>query len=231
MHGRYLNYFIPGVVAALIYVYLHYTILGWQEASAAATSDIPLIGSTLSGAANWTLGFMDTFIREGLKFLVLILLSPFNCLLSEKFDTELTGQTFSGGFIRIINDVLRTILIVIFALAMEYIFLALWWLLGVFIPDSLETVLDPVVRFLITSFFFGFAFYDFSLERYGVGNLSSWGFGFSNKAHMMVTGALFTLLMMVSLDLGAFIAPALITMISTATYVRMKGLTLPNVLN
>jgi CysZ protein len=87
-------------------------------------------------------------------------------------------------------------------------------------------VVNPVVYFIISSFFMGFAFYDFSLERYGVGTFSSWGVAFSNKLHMVLTGGLFTLLFMIPFA-GVILAPILVTMISTAAYIKMRGSATP----
>jgi CysZ protein len=151
------------------------------------------------------------------QFFVLTLLSPFNTVLSEKFDTELTGRKFEGGFIRILNDFLRMILVVILALILEFFLMGVWWILDWILPFGF---LSPLVYFLIGSFFFGFAFYDFSLERHGVGTLGSLGFAFKKPLHMIATGALFQLVFMIPVA-GIILAPVLLTMISTAVYVKM----------
>ena len=82
-------------------------------------------------------------------------------------------------------------------------------------------MLDELIYFLITSFFIGFSFYDFSLERYGVGFFGTIEFGFDKMAYMLVTGFLFSLIYLIP-QLGLIFAPFLITIISTVVYLKLK---------
>ena len=220
--GQLLVFFLPGLIVGLLY-YFVFSYTSAVSESAEALNDIPLVGGAATTVVQGTIGFVDILLFEVFKFVVLTLLSPFNCILSEKFDNKLTGNKFDGGFVRMLNDFLRAMLIVVLALIMEFFFLGVWWFFSWILGLSF---LDPVVYFLISSFFFGFAFYDFSLERYGIGTISSWGIAFSNMLHMVVTGGLFTLLFMIP-GVGVIIAPVLMTMISTAVYIRMRGNSTP----
>src|SRR5690606_24921740 len=149
---------------------------------------------------------------------ILTVLSPFNTILSEKLDTKLTGQKFSFSIIRLINDLFRMILVVIIAISMEFIFIGFWWLIC-WITGLNDTFIYPLISFLIGAFFFGFSFYDHSLERYEVNVFGSIGFAFSNGLLVMTTGAIFKLLYYFPYFwevsyLGIIIAPVLTTMIS-----------------
>ncbi len=219
--GKLLVFFLPGLIVGAIYLSATSYTAGVAE-SAESLNDVWLIGGFLSGTVKGTLGFIDVILNEVFKFTILVLLSPFNSMLSERFDEQLTGNKFEGGFIRILNDVLRAILIVILALLFELVFLLVWWIVSWIFPD----IIDTLVHFLLSSFFLGFAFYDYSLERYGIGTGSSWGFAFRNMLHMMITGGLFSLIFMIPVA-GIVIAPVLLTMISTATYLKMRGDKLP----
>lgn len=211
--GKFLMFFIPGAIIGLIYLYFQYQ--GNKVASAAHLGDdIPLIGSGISWVTDQVVGVFDMVFSEIYKFIILVLLSPVNCILSEKFDSYLTGKEYQFSLIRLINDFLRMILIVISALVLEYLFLGIWWIIQWFIPDFI----GETMFFLIASFFFGFSFYDFSMERYGLNFSKSWGFGFSKMGYMILTGAIFNLLMQVP-AIGIIVAPVLSSMISTAVYI------------
>jgi len=216
--GQLLIYFLPGAIIGLLFGFV-FTFTSQVSDSAQVLNDVPLIGEGAASMVTGTVSFFDTILTEIFKFTVLTLLSPFNCLLSEKFDNKLSGNKFDGGFIRIMNDVLRAMLIVVLALIFEFFFMGAWWFFSWIFGLG---ILNPFVYFIISSFFFGFAFYDFSLERYGFGTFSSWGMAFSNMLHMIITGALFTLLFLIPY-IGIVTAPVLVTMISTGTFLKMYG--------
>ncbi|MNE10559.1 putative sulfate transport protein CysZ [compost metagenome] len=147
-----------------------------------------------------------------------MVLSPVNCILSEKFDSYLTGREYKFDLIRLVNDFLRMILIVISALFLEYVFLVIWWVFSWILPDFI----GEAMFFLIASFFVGFSFYDYSMERYGLNFFKSWGLGFSKMSYMLITGGIFTLMIKIPV-VGIIAAPVVISMLSTAVYVLMKA--------
>jgi CysZ protein len=214
--GKFLVFFLPGFIIGIIALYFSWRANNLLDA-AHAVDDIPLVGSILSYSVDGIFGFFGFIANEFYKFLLLVCLSPVNCILSEKYDNYLTNNKFEGGLVRIINDVLRAILIVTIVLLMEYITLFVWWILTFLIP--MDEYLTPIVQFLISAFFLGFAFYDYSLERYQKSTLSSLGFSFSNMGIVVLTGALFSALYTIPY-IGIIIAPVLLTMISTVVYVR-----------
>lgn len=216
--GKLLMFFIPGIVVGLWYFWAYVYTQDLNE-SATGLKSVWLIGDYLHSGASWFIELFQGFLFIVFKFVVLTFLSPFNSILSEKFDTELTGRKFETSFIRILNDVLRAILVVMLALSLEFLFMGVWWILSVLLPFS--DILDPIMYFLISSFFFGFAFFDYSLERHGVGTGSSLGFAFSHMGHMILTGAIFTVIFMIPIA-GIILAPVLTTMISTGVYIKMK---------
>lgn len=213
--GKFLLYFIPGLIIGLIYLYFMFQAKR-ALAIVHAGDDIPIIGGAISWLADGVFSIFDLIVSEFYKFVILVVLSPVNCILSEKFDSYLTGREFKFDFIRLVNDFLRMILIVISALFLEYMFLIIWWLFSWMLPDFI----GESVFFLIASFFVGFSFYDYSLERHGMSLFKSWGFGFSKMGYMLLTGAIFTLLIKVPV-IGIITAPVLTSMISTAVYVLL----------
>lgn len=223
--GKFLLYFIPGAIIALIYFFAYYLPASRLHAVANSTESIPWVGSIVSWGANQLVGLFDTLINEFRKFFILVLLSPVYCLLSEKFDTHITGKPFNFNLLRFINDFLRMLLIVTTALILELVFLAIWFVLDFILPGFI----GETGFFIISSFFLGFSFYDYSLERYGVTVVESWGFGFKHFGSILLTGILFSLCLQIP-AIGIVIGPVLATMISTSVYVQgiKTDLTLEN---
>jgi CysZ protein len=214
--GKLLLFFIPGIIIGCWYLWSS-SLAGGIHETADSSKDVWLIGSLLGGFLHLVADFADWLLLIIFQFIILTLLSPFNSVLSEKFDTELTGRKFESGFVRIMNDLLRMILVVFIALFLELFFMLFWWFLS-FIPPL--GLLTPVVYFIVSSFFFGFAFYDYSLERHNIGTLRSLGFAFSKFWYMVLTGGIFSLVFKIPF-VGIILAPILATMISTGVYVKM----------
>lgn len=231
VQGRFLTYFIPGLVITLIYFWIT-----WQASTVAGAisflGKIPLIGSYLESGVSSVTGFFGFLATQFYIFTVLTILSPFNTHLSEKLDTQLTGQTFQSGFIRIVNDFIRMIFIVLIAMFMEFFFIGFWWLLT-WILGLNSTLIYDLGAFIMSSFFFGFSFYDHSLERYHKGVFGSIAFAFSNFFMVTLTGALFNLLYLFPFIgetpyIGIVISPVLTTMVATVVYLyHIKKISLP----
>lgn len=210
--GKLLVFFVPGLAVGLLFFSLLNTsdsvesLLSW-------TKNIWLLGSIVSGFFD----VIDGIIFIIIQFVVLTLLSPFNSILSERFDSEISGREYKSSLIQIINDLLRAVFVAMIAIVFEMTCLIGWWMLS-WIPGF--SFLDPIMYWLISAFFFGFAFYDYSLERHGVSTLGSIGFSFSKMGYMLVTGSIFMLIFNIPY-VGLFIAPVLATFISTGAYVKL----------
>lgn len=217
LKGKFLWFFIPGLIVGLIYFYFQWQAQRLQESITNVTDAVPIVGSAISWAIDGVAEIFNLITSEFYKFVVLVILSPVNCILSEKFDSYLTGKEYKFDLVRLLNDFLRMILIVISALLMEYIFLGIWLIFSWILPDFI----GETVFFLIASFFIGFSFYDYSMERYGMNFFKSWGMGFSKMSYMLITGGIFTLMIKIP-AVGIIAAPVLITMLSTATYILLN---------
>jgi len=123
---------------------------------------------TLSTLTNYTIQVLVNLVLFIAYFfiyknLVLIILSPFLAILSEKVDALYTGREFPFNGKQLLLDVWRGIKISVRNSAIELVLIFLCFLLGFFIP--IIGFLVPITIFLIESFYFGFSMMDYTNER------------------------------------------------------------------
>ncbi len=215
--GKYLVYFIPGVVLTLIFWYFQSKITSTGDSVNLHSSYgwIDWMASWLNYFVKGTFGFFALITEQIYIFAVLTLLSPFFTSLGETMDKDLTGNAVNSGFMRFINDMIRMVFVVLLMVIMELFFMGFYamisWIFG------FNDLFDTIVYQLIAAFFFGLSFYDFALERYAKGVFSTIGFAFSNPLGMVITGLLFLGIYNIPY-IGIPIAPVLTVMISTVAY-------------
>lgn len=218
LKGRFLIFFVPGLAIMLLFL----TILSLGSSYNEFTEKAESV-SYIGGFLGWLFGgigdLFSTVLNEIQKFFILVLLSPVMSILSENYDAYLTGQKYKFDIVKLINDIIRAFFVVFIAFILEMSFYLLFFMFSFLVPDFLE----PLCYFLITAFFVGFSFYDYSLERYSVGTFGSLGFAFSKILTMVLTGSIFTLIFMVPY-IGIPIAPVLTVMISTVVYIKIRGI-------
>jgi len=217
--GKFLGYFVPALVMGLLLGYYYFQMQEIKETANGANS-IPLLGGAISWVFGQFTGLVDSIVEFLFEFIVLVCFSPFNSMLSEKYDNYITGNKFDGGFIRVINDVLRAIFIIIVAIFLQMVFMFGWWILTSIVPQ-LES-LTPYVNFITGAFFFGASLFDLTLERYGIGTFATWGYGFRRFLAMFIAGSLFSLLLKIPYA-GIILAPGLLTMVTTYVYVYREN--------
>ena len=138
------------------------------------------------------------------KNLVLIILSPFLAILSEKVDALYTGRDFPFNGKQLMLDVWRGIKISIRNTAIELILILFCILLGVFIP--FVGIAIPVVIFLIESFYFGFSMIDYTNERKKLTFAESKAYIKRNKPLSYGIGIVFYLMFLIPI-IGWIFAP------------------------
>jgi CysZ protein len=225
LQGKYLIYFIPGTIITIIYWYIMYRAASIADSISLETgySLIDKVTGVIDTGIDYFFSFIALISEQIYIYVIITLLAPFGTFLAEQFDTQLTGKKFEGGFIRLINDFFRMVLVVIIAITLEFGFMLLYWMFSWLFPD----IVDTIVYHLIAAFFFGFSFYDFHLERYRIGVLGSLGYAFENMWTMVITGSIFLLIFSIPF-VGIPLAPILIIMISTVVYLRKEKL-FPNI--
>ena len=163
-----------------------------------------------------------------------MILSPFNTLLSEKVAFDLTGVKIKFDLERLISDLIRMIFIVLVAVTLQLFFFFIYFIVSSILGLGF---LDEAVYFVISAFFYGFAFYDYSLERDQIGVFGSLRYAFSNMLLVSLTGAFFLLLYTIGSffvgsftfsflsilpNLGIIAAPVLTTILATYVYILNK---------
>ncbi len=215
--GKYLYYFIPGLALALLFWNFTSTVETWSSNSYG--EDIPWIGGWVSKIAQGGLSFLGFLIYQLFIFLVLTVLSPMNTFLAEKVETDLIGRSFGFDLERFILDLVRMVGVVIVVLTLEFFFMGLWafvsWIFGF-------DFFDEVMYFLIAAFFYGYSFYDYSLERHSIGLRSSLKFAKTHWIEMVLTGGIFTLSFALPI-FGLPIFAVLATIISSHVFLRLSG--------
>ena len=75
--------------------------------------------------------------------------------------------------------------------------------------------------FIVSAFFYGLSFYDFSLERAQIGIFGTIGYAFSKPLSMILTGTIFLLLYSIPV-IGVPISPVITVMVSTIVYLYIS---------
>lgn len=215
--GKFLTFFIPGLVIAGLFWQI-FLITETVGNSFSFLENIPLIGSFLSAGVEGTFNLLNFILNQVFVFFILTLLSPFNTILSEKVDSSITGSEYSFDLMTILNDLLRMIFVVTIAIVLELIVMLVYWFISGFIPFDF---IDKIAYFLIAAFFYGFSFYDYSLERYQVGVSGSLRFAFSNVLLVTLSGIIFLTIYNIPY-VGVVISPVLTTIISTIVYINNR---------
>jgi CysZ protein len=217
-NGKFLKFFIPGIVVAGLFWQI-FLISDTIESSFSFLESVPLIGSYLNKGIAGTFSLFNFILEQVFVFFILTLLSPFNTILSEKVDTSLTGQNYSFDLMAIISDLIRMIFIVLIAILLELLVMGLYWLISGLIPFDF---IDQIAYFLIAAFFYGFSFYDYSLERYHIGVSGSIRYAFSNILLVALTGTIFLALYSIPY-IGVIISPVITTIIATIVYIKSRN--------
>ena len=217
--GNFLLFFLPGLVASLFFLSI-YSLISETESLFSFLEHVPLIGSYLVGGVSKAFGLLMFLMLQIYIFFVLTVLSPFNTVLSEKLDSKLTGKEYVFDFGQVMLDLLRMIFVVFLALFLEYFTMVIYWLVSWILHIGF---LDTIAYILISAFYFGFSFYDFSLERHKQGVFSSLGFAFRNMGTVTLTGLCFIFLFYFPY-VGVLLAPVITTMIATVVYLKKNQL-------
>lgn len=146
------------------------------------------------------------------KYLVLIIQAPILSMVSEKIETQLSGQKKESKFslTKTISDLLRGIRLSLRNLSRELLLTIGLIILGMF---PLFTLFVTPLIFIVQAYFLGFGNMDFYLERHLSVKESS-RFVSRYKGLAIGNGSLFTLTLFIPI-VGLFLAPMLSTISAT----------------
>jgi len=144
------------------------------------------------------------------KTLILVILSPFLSYISEKTESIITNKKFDFTLKDNLFFIKRGIRVTLQSFLREFFFTAIILLLF-FIPPF--TPFIPLLIFLVQSYYIGFAFVDYTLERhnYEIGTKVIR----KNPSFFLINGGLFTLILFIPI-VGIFIAP-LVTVVAATS--------------
>lgn len=95
-------------------------------------------------------------------YIIIILLSPVYAFLSERTEEVITGQKVPFNFSQFAKDIIRGVLLAVRNLSVEMALTLLLFILS-FIP--LIGYLTPFALLLVSAYFYGFSFLDYTFER------------------------------------------------------------------
>jgi uncharacterized protein involved in cysteine biosynthesis len=163
--------------------------------------------------------FWKNFTFQIHYLLALTILSPLYGVLSRKIIENETGRKVADGWLELVNDLMRmlliSVIILIFQLIIIYPLYLLFWIFGM--GFLLETV-----SFLVDAVLLGFAFFDYGLEIQRMDVSRSLVFIRRNLIHCLLIGTLFLFMIKIPL-VGLMLSPVLLTMLATIVYLRIQN--------
>jgi CysZ protein len=139
------------------------------------------------------------------KALLLVFLSPVLSYVSEKTEFYINEKPYEIGFIKNLKLAWRGIVISSKGFIREMIGTLIITLLSFIFPIN---ILVPLMLYLIQSYYTGFSFMDYTLERHDFNAEHSFKFLKENKLFAITSGGIFIILFLIPV-LGFFMAPIL----------------------
>ena len=163
----------------------------------------------ISSAIGWTIWLMSKFlfwILYGLfgGYIIIMLMSPVFAILSEKTEEMLTGNKYPFNAEQMMRDVVRGILIAFRNMFIEFGYMIVIYVLGFFVP-IIGGIVGTIMLFFLASYFYGFAFIDYTNERRRMTLKQSVAFMRTNKGLVIGNGIVFSTAMFFPFC-GTFIA-------------------------
>ncbi|MGB0914751.1 MAG: EI24 domain-containing protein [Crocinitomicaceae bacterium] len=137
------------------------------------------------------------------KYLVVVILSPLISHLSMKTEKILTGNTYPFSMSQLVHDIKRAMRIVIRNFMWEYFFFLIIFLVSALGWDDPKSSPVFYLTFVIGFFYYGFAFMDYINERRRLDIDESIVFVRDNRGLAIAIGSIYSLLILVPVDLGA----------------------------
>ncbi len=156
------------------------------------------------------------------RYLVMVVISPFMSILSEKAEMYLTRQAAPPvNLAEMLGDLVRGVRIALRNVWLELVFTLLIFLGGLLVPVIGQAV-SAVLIFGVQAYYAGFGNFDYTLERKRYTVRQSVQFMRQHRLKALANGTAFLLLLFVPF-LGLFLAPALGTVAGVIVLRRELG--------
>jgi CysZ protein len=141
--------------------------------------------------------FFLTFMYVG-GYIVLAVMSPAMAFVSEMTEKKISGKDYPFSGEQWMRDMIRGILIVFRNLFIETGIIILVFIVG-FIPviGQIVSLFGFIFLFIVSSYFYGFSFLDYCMERRKMNVRDSVKFIRKNKGLAISTGGIFTFCLMI----------------------------------
>lgn len=200
-------------------------IMAFDEDSFYGAEYLSSVSTYISGIAGgivWVLlKFIFFFVFAYLGgYIVIICLSPVFAVLSEKTDEMLTGNEYPFNGDQMMRDVVRGVLIAFRNLFIELGYMIVIFVLGLFIP-FIGGIIGAILLFFIASYFYGFAFIDYTNERRRLTVKQSVKFIRANKGMAIANGMIFSFILLIpwcGVTLSGFVAILSVIAATVATH-------------
>jgi len=127
-------------------------------------------------------------------YIIIILMSPVFAFLSEETERIITGESVPFNLVHFGHDIVRGVLLAMRNLAFELLITLLLFIVS-FIP--VVGYFTAIALFLVSAYFYGFSFLDYTLERRRFKIASSVQFMRRNKGLAIGNGFVFSLVLLI----------------------------------
>ena len=127
-------------------------------------------------------------------YIVLTFMSPIYSWLSEKVEEHLTGAVYEFRLTQLLKDIFRGIMIALRSSIMQFV---VGFILFIFSFIPLFALVTPFIAFISTSYFYGFAFMDYAIERKQLNARESTRYIYNRKYLAIGIGSIFSLALMI----------------------------------
>lgn len=185
----------------------------------------PFLVSKLSFLISWILKLVFWFMSGTfVKYLLLMLLSPFFAYVSEKTDEKLTGNNFPFSVKQLLKDIFRGVAISLRNMILEYFLIFVCFIITLMFPP-LVFITAPFLL-LAGWYFIGFSLMDYNCERYKFGVNKSIQFMKKNRGYACGVGFVYSLFLALPTFpghvLGMMFGPAISVIGATTSFLEIQ---------
>lgn len=137
------------------------------------------------------------------KYVVVVILSPLLSHLSQKVEYKLTGNTYKFRLPQLIHDIERGFRIAIRNIMWEYAFYLIVFAVAKIGGSEAESMPLIIVIFVISFYYYGFAFLDYVNERLQLNVEQSIQFTRKNRGMALAIGSIYSIMIWLPVELSA----------------------------